>query len=429
MHGDHFLKTSIEFIGMINQFKKVAILFQAVFFTLIFLWPETSGAQIFEYQAMALWGGSRSNYYDPGGNGLKNIDMIAASGANAVTLCISSRINIKNNESSFTSALDDTVVYSNCRKAAAYARSKDLMVILKPFIMGTEGVLQNSKYCPPDGDTFFASVRHDLMNNVRLAKETGAVMLIIGTELGGKISSNHSDYGYDNCTAWHRIIKDIRATAPALLLTYSATMTNTWNSLASNEAPRVCFWDELDFMGFNAYPDMNNISPVASSEDFYNRLFDNGNPVMKGGDDGTADPVFSLESYRSQYGIENQSWVRYIEFVANGIRKLTNKPDMKVLIPEIGVQSTNNVLGYWGAFGGEGVKTLNFEGQANGWDAVMKALATDKTMRSMVAGISVWAVDTWHDPSDTTDVSWQKSFDVIGKPAYDIIKKWFTKSP
>ncbi len=419
----------MDSIVMINRFKNVSLWFLIVFSTFISVWTEPAGAQIFQYQAMALWGGSKSNYYDPGGNGLKNIDLIAASGANAVTLCISSRINIKNNESSFTSALDDTLIYSNCRKAATYANNKGLMVILKPFIMGTEGVLQNSQYCPPDGDTFFASVAHDLMNNVRLAQETGAVMLIIGTELGGKISSNHSDFGYDNCTAWYRIIKDIRAAAPRLLITYSATMTNTWNSLASNEAPRVCFWDELDYMGFNAYPDMNNISPMASSDDFYNRLFDNGNPVMKGGDDGTADPVFSLVSYRSQYGIENQSWVRYIEFVANGIRKLTNKPDMKVLIPEIGVQSTNNVLGYWGAFAGEGVKTLNFEGQANGWDAVMKALATDKAMRSMVAGISVWAVDAWHDPADTTNVSWQKSFDVIGKPANDVIKKWFSKSP
>jgi hypothetical protein len=295
--------------------------------------------------------------------------------------------------------------------------------------MGTEGVLQNSQYCPPDGDTFFTSVAHDLMNNVRLAQETGAVMLIIGTELGGKISSDHSDSGYDNCTAWHRIIREIREAAPMLLMTYSATMTNTWNNLSSNEAPRVCFWDALDYMGFNAYPDMNNISPMASSDDFYNRLFDNGNPVMKGGDDGTADPVFSLENYHNQYGIENQSWIRYIEFVANGIRNLSNRPDLKVLIPEIGVQSTNNVLGYWGAFGGEGVKTLNFEGQANGWDALMRALATDKAMRSMVAGISVWAVDAWHDPADTTNVAWQKSFDVIGKPAYDVIKKWFSKSP
>jgi len=210
MHGDDFLKTSIDIIVMINRFKKVVLLFLMVSSTLISMWPVTVGAQIFEYQAMALWGGSRSSYYDPGGNGLKNIDLIAASGANTVTLCISSRINIKNNESSFISALDDTLIYSNYRKAAFYARSKGLMVILKPFIMGTEGVLQNSQYCPPDGDTFFTSVAHDLMNNVRLAPETGAVMLIIGTELGGKISSDHSDSGYDNCTAWHRIIREIR---------------------------------------------------------------------------------------------------------------------------------------------------------------------------------------------------------------------------
>ncbi|HUX59565.1 MAG TPA: hypothetical protein VMV77_21510 [Bacteroidales bacterium] len=382
--------------------------------------------QILEYQAMALWGGSRSNFYDTGGTGLKNIDIIAASGANAVTLCINSRINIKDNESSFTSILDDPTAYTNYKKAALYARSKGLMVILKPFVLGTQGVLQNSRYCPPDGNVFFASVEHDLMNNVKLAKEVDAEMLIIGTEMGGKITSNHSDYGYNNCIAWHKIIKNIRTAAPKLKLTYSATMTNTWNKLSSNEAPRICFWDELDYIGLNAYPDMNNISPTASADDYYNRLFDNGNPISNGGDDGTANPVFSLSDFSSQYGITNQSWVKYIEFVTNGIRKLANKPNMQVILPEIGSTSTNNVLGYWGASGGEGTKTLNYTGQANGWDGVMKALATDKSMRSMVVGISIWAVEASHDPRDTTSTSWQKSFDVVGKPAYDVIKKWFT---
>ncbi|HUX57051.1 MAG TPA: hypothetical protein VMV77_08760 [Bacteroidales bacterium] len=392
---------------------------------LFFMMSAPAYTQIFKYQAMALWGGSRSNFYDPGGTGLKNIDMIAASGANAVTLSINSRLNIKDNESSFTSALDNPTTYSDIIKASLYAKSKGLMVILKPFVMGTQGVLQNSNYCPPDGDAFFASVEHDLMNNVKLAKEVGAEMLIIGTELGGKISSNHNPYGYDNCSAWHKIIKNIRATAPNLKLTYSATMTNTWNKLPSNEAPRICFWDALDYIGFNAYPDMNKISPTASVNDFYNRLFDNGNPISKGGDDGTADPIFSLSSFASQYGITNQSWVRYIEFVTTGIRKLTNKPDMKVIIPEIGAASTGNAFGYWGSYND---KTLQYAAQANGWDAVLKALATDKAMRSMVVGISVWAVDAGHDPSDTTSTRWKTDFDVVGKPAYDVIKKWFNQS-
>jgi len=412
--------------SMMSRVNTVNIYSLFVGIILSFISASPAFSQIFEYQAFAIWGGSRSNFYDTNGTGLKNIDMIAASGANTVTLCINSRINIKNNESSFTSALDDSTTYSNFIKAALYARNKGLRVILKPFVLGTQGVLQNSRYCPPDGDAFFASVEYDLMNNVRLAKEVGAEMLIIGTEMGGKISANYSDYGYDNCSAWHKIIKNIRNEAPSLKLTYSATMTNTWNKLSSNEAPRVCFWDALDYIGLNAYPDMNNISPNANATDYLNRLFDNFNPILNGGDDGTADPVFSLSDFAEQYKIINQSWVRYIEFVTNGIRKLANKPRMQVIIPEIGSTSTNNVLGYWGASGGEGTKTLNFSGQANGWDAVIKALYTDKSMRSMVVGICIWAVDAGHDPKDTTNTSWQKSFDVVGKPAYDVIKKWFT---
>ena len=404
--------------------RKGISIFSFLLGSILFFMSSAPGfAQVFQYQAIALGGGGRSNYFDTGGTGLKNIDMIAASGANALTLCINSRLDIKNNESSFASALDDSTSYSNIKKAAIYAKSKRLKVILKPFVMGTQGVLQNSNYCPPDGDAFFASVENDLMNNVKLARDVGAEMLIIGTELGGKISSNHSPYGYDNCSAWHKIIRNIRAAAPKLKLTYSATMTNTWNKLSSNEAPRICFWDALDYIGFNAYPDMNNISPTASVNDFYNRLFDNGNPISKGGDDGTADTIFSLTSFESQYGIKNQSWVRYIEFVTLGIRKLTKRPDMKVIIPEIGAASTGNVFGYWGSYND---KTLQYEAQANGWDAVLKALATDKAMRSMVVGISVWAVNAGHDPSDTTSTRWKTDFDVVGKPAYEVIKKWFT---
>ncbi|HTE33490.1 MAG TPA: hypothetical protein VK666_24075, partial [Chryseolinea sp.] len=402
---------------------------RAIFLTLLYTLscqPEAisqppiakTGTPAFRYQSLTLvaWGGT--HFYDEGQSGLQNIDQIVAAGVNDITLQTISTLR-DTSASSFTSTLDDPTVYADIKKAALYAKSKGLTVTLKPHIqLKGFGVLQNASYSPSDGDAFFASVKHDLANNVKLANEVGAYMLVIGTEMGGKITSVHSENGYDNCAAWHKIIAEIRKAAPSLKLTYAATLTNTWNKLESNEAPRVCFWDALDFLGFDAYPDMNDLTQTAGPVDFYKRMFDNGNPILNGGDDGTADSVFSLHNFMRQYKITNQSQVRYVEFVAKGIRNLTNRPDMKVIITEVGTPSTTDAFQYWGSQAG----TINYQAQAAGWDGVMKAL----TEIPMVEGINIWSVNPWHTPTDANNKKWQMDWDPVGKPAYQVIKKWFS---
>jgi hypothetical protein len=167
---------------------------------------------------------------------------------------------------------------------------------------------------------------------------------------------------------------------------------------------------------------MNHLALSAGMNDFYNRMFDNYNPILNGGDDGTANAIFSPDSFMNRYNITNQSQVKYIDFVARGIRVLTNHPNVKVIITEIGTPSTNDVFNYWGS---ESSPVLNFSAQANGWDGVIPAL---KTENNVIEGINVWSVNPWHTPSDTTNQTWKTDWDFVGKPAYPVIQKWFTAS-
>ena len=99
----------------------------------------------------------------------------------------------------------------------------------------------------PGGWTrWFASYRHFTLHYAQLAQQTSADMLTVGVELGS------SSQALAQTQAWRALIAEVRAVYNKGPLTYAAN----WD-----EAPRVPFWDALDYIGVQFY------APLADGPD------------------------------------------------------------------------------------------------------------------------------------------------------------------
>ncbi len=366
----------------------------------------------FPHQSFALisWGGT--DYYDPGETGLENIDNIVDMGAKNLDVQIHNGIDT--DDDTVENDLEDSDQVADYERAIDYAKSKGLKVTIKPH----SGTLQNRDYYPDDPEKFWDSYESMLMDSARLAARKGAYMLVIGTELGGKLSSN--EFGsYDNCGRWRNMIASVRDTAPGVKLTYAATISSRYDSLQANEATRVCFWDRLDYVGFDAYPDMNGIDTNATADDFHDRMFDNDRSLDDVDDDGTADPIFALSRFQELYGVSDQDQVKYSKFVLDGIRRKTRRPDLKVIYTEFGGASNETIFEYWGTAEGDPV---DLSAQRNAWEGALRALEGNDWLE----GIVVWQVLPFHEPSDTDDDTWRAEYDPTHKPAQTVICRYFS---
>ena len=367
----------------------------------------------FAHQSFALisWGGT--DYYDTGEPGLANIDNIVSMGAKNIDFEIHNGADT--DADTVDNDLEDADTLADYERAIDYAKSKGLRVTIKPH----SGLLQVKDYYPEDPDRFWDSYESMLMDNARLAARKGAYMLVIGTELGGKLSSN--EFGdYDNCGRWRDMIASVREIAPDVKLTYAATISNKDESMQSNEATRVCFWDELDYVGFDAYPDMNDIDHDATADDFYERMFDNDRDIDEDNSDGTADPIFSLSRFKDVHDVEDENQVEYSKFVLDGIRRKTQRPDLKVIYTEFGGASNETIFDYWGSAEGDPV---DLSTQADAWEGALRALEDED---EWLEGIVVWQVLPFHEPSDTDSDTWRAEYDPTHKPAQTVICRYFS---
>ena len=258
----------------------------------------------FPHQSFALisWGGT--DYYDTGEPGLENIDNIVSMGAKNIDFEIHNGADT--DAGTVDNDLEDADKVADYERAIDYAKAKGLRVTIKPH----SGLLQVKDYYPENPDRFWDSYESMLMDNARLAARKGAYMLVVGTELGGKLSSN--EFGdYDNCGRWREMIASVREIAPDVKLTYAATISNKDESMQSNEATRVCFWGALDYVGFDAYPDMNDLDNDATADDFHERMFDNDRYIDEDNGDGTADPIFALSRFKDVHDVEDENQVEY----------------------------------------------------------------------------------------------------------------------
>ena len=132
------------------------------------------------------------------------------------------------------------------RHAIEKAHALGLKVMVKPhldLLSTAEGGWRGEIACirEPDWIKWFAHYKKFLLHYARLAEETGAEMLCIGTELTAATASHVEQ--------WRDIIRAIRKEYHGAL-TYAAN----W----SEEYLHIRFWNDLDYAGIDAYFPLSN---------------------------------------------------------------------------------------------------------------------------------------------------------------------------
>lgn len=399
--------------------------------------------------------------------GCANIDFIKRVGGNDVTL--TSRCTIQSGASWCAPQVNWNNEETALRVAIRYARSLGLKVTLKPFVLSPEGnVLQVSGWVPPNPEEFFISLEGNLKRHARIAREEGASLLMLGAEMGGQITA--SQPLNNQCARWLQLITNVRAEAAAvtnvpagstatLPLTYSPTAAGFWNSLQANEAPYVCFWGELDYIGLNAYHHMN-LQPgstptlrLPTAWTAYKRMFDAGIDVAAGNPGWNfAPPLTGYDSmdlgstvagrYRARFGTTAFSTKWYVDYVIDDVNarfktRLTarGKYPLKGLITEVGVPSAPEVQDYWGSTNtGEGYTSdwlVYVDEQARSWEGYLRAFRGD----SRIAGISMWELRPYHTPDWTStpadilvDYDFNGKLNAAGqKVTEEAVCRWFKR--
>ncbi len=126
-------------------------------------------------------------------------------------------------------------------QAISWAQSSGLQVALKPQILSDDGGWPG-QLKPSEPEAWFASYIDFVLPLANLAESVGAIHFIVGTELGQTIQEEE---------LWQETIDTIRSVYTGHL-TYAAS----WD-----EAFKVPFWNELDYVGVDFY------FPVANRKD------------------------------------------------------------------------------------------------------------------------------------------------------------------
>lgn len=126
------------------------------------------------------------------------------------------------------------------RRLIDRAHATGLRVMLKPFVDSHDGVWRGD-IRPADPSAWFADYAAMTHRYANLAEEAGADLLCLGADLGFAETSPAAD--------WHTLITDVRRRFSGPL-TYAASHAPTGGAGGYAAVP---FWDDLDFIGVNAY--------------------------------------------------------------------------------------------------------------------------------------------------------------------------------
>ena len=386
--------------------------------------------------------------------GCTNIDFVKAVGGNNVTFTSICTVG------EGASTCEPQIAANNdeeraLRVAIRYARSKGLGVTLKPFLLVSGTVPQVAGWTPPDPAKFYESWGANLKRHARIAREEGAELLMVGAEFGAPITG--SSPANNSCQRWTQLLNAVRAEAAAvktlpanspaaLKLTYSPTLAGFWNNISSNEAPYVCFWDQMDYIGVNAYHHMNLMptngtvsARIGSNWNAFKRMFKADMPLntssvfqyvlpseaVAAGGYGAFDLTSTASgSYQQRYNTQQYSTKWYTDYVIDQINarfktSLTakGKYPLKAILTEVGAPSSPNVQGYWGStHGGEGYNASTWpvyvDEQARGWDGYLRAFRGDQR----IVGISMWGLRPYHARTWVSDqIEWLVDYDFNGK--------------
>ena len=179
------------------------------------------------------------------------------------------------------------------------ARQLGMRVAIKPHVDLRDGTFRGD-IAPADPGAWFASYRAMLAHYAELARSVGADMLVIGTELTSM--SEHTDQ-------WRSLIADVRARFGGAL-TFAANWTDG--------ARRIAFWQDLDYIGIDAYMPLVSNEPNPSV-DSLTRSFCNTQTSLAGTRRYVAEtqelhrkfarPILLTEAgYRSQLWTASKPW-------------------------------------------------------------------------------------------------------------------------
>lgn len=126
------------------------------------------------------------------------------------------------------------------RRLIDSAHAADLRVMLKPFVDSDDGTWRGDLR-PADPAAWFADYASMTRHYADLAAQAGAELFCLGTDLGFAETSPTAD--------WPELIADVRRRYRGPL-TYAASHAP---SSGAGGYASVPFWDDLDFIGVNAY--------------------------------------------------------------------------------------------------------------------------------------------------------------------------------
>jgi hypothetical protein len=178
----------------------------------------------------------------------KNIDEIAALGADTVEIVVDAR---QENGTSTMIFLDQrlTPTAEQLVTLIKYARSKNLRVVLMPIVLlqNPRGDEWRGTLKPESWEDWFVSYREIIKHYAIIAETAGVDVLSVGSELVS--AENKLDQ-------WQRTIRMTRKIFKGKL-TYSAN----WDAYT-----RVTFWDQLDLVGMNSYYTLGDDAKVSVPE-------------------------------------------------------------------------------------------------------------------------------------------------------------------
>ncbi len=245
-------------------------------------------------------------------------------------------------------------------------KAKGLHVNLKPHLWTFSGWRANLTLNSDEAwNTWFDSYEAYILYYARMAEFTGAELFCIGTELKTSIKKQPE--------RWKALIKKVRAIYSGQL-TYAAN----WH----DEYEYIDFWDQLDFIGIQAYfPLTKNKNPDLAT-------------------------------------IEN-GWTKHIKKL-EGLYQMYHKP---ILFTEIGYKSDASATikpWEWGSY----LSVLSEKKSDRTQQLAYEAFFNQLWHKKWFAGAYFWQ---WHTYSKKGDVDLNLDFSPRFKPAENTMAKWYGK--
>lgn len=242
--------------------------------------------------------------------------------------------------------------------------NRGIQVHLKPHLWMNSGWRSDIQLATPEAwDQWFDSYEKNMLHYARLAQHTGVGLFCVGTELRSSLQNQPE--------RWEQLVENIRAIYKGQL-TYAAN----WDG----EFEHVTFWDQMDYIGIQAY------FPLAKRK----------NP--------------SLEEIQ-------QGWDPHIPILSN----LSDRYNKPILFTEVGYKSeASGAINpwEWGSFWSILFTQKSDRTQQWAYEALFQQL-WDKPW---FAGMYIWQ---WDHRSTEENAPTNLDFSPRFKPAQNTIARWY----